>query len=116
MAEDEEYLIKATVRGFSRVIILWLVEREPISGYKIVKELKRLTAQRFHSGIVYPLLYEMEDRDLIVANEVKKGRRRIKYYSLTEKGRLFVNRLRFLFKLPIRDVLKDLLGEDLQKE
>lgn len=113
MAEDEGYLIRVTVRGFSRVIILWLVEREPLSGYKIVKEMRRLTSQRFHSGMVYPLLYEMEGRGLIVGDEVMKGRRRIKYYSLTEKGRVIVDRLRKLFKMPVREVLEDLIGETL---
>lgn len=111
MAEDEKYLIKATVRGFSRVIILWLVEQEPMSGYRIIKEMRRLTAQRFHSGIVYPLLYEMEEKGFIVGDEIKKGRRRIKYYSLTEKGEKMVDRLRKLFKMPVREVLKDLIGE-----
>ena len=109
MAEDEEYLIKATIRGFSRAIILWLLEQEPMSGYRLTKELGRLTAQRFHSGIIYPLLYEMEDKEVIGGDEVKKGRRTIKYYSLTEKGKKMIDRLRKLFMLPVGEVLKDLI-------
>lgn len=116
MAEEEEYLIRATVRGFSRAIILWLVEQESMSGYRIIKEMRRLTAQRFHSGIVYPLLYEMEEKGFIAGDWVQKGRRRIKYYSLTEKGRMIVDRLRKLFKMPVREVLRDLIGEPLHNE
>jgi DNA-binding PadR family transcriptional regulator len=42
---------------------------------------------------------------------VQRGRRRVKYYSITEKGTKLLNRLRELFEMPIRKVLKDLLGE-----
>lgn len=110
MAEIERDLIKATLRGFSRSIILWLVTEKPRSGYEIVKEMKRLTGQHFHSGVVYPLLYELEKKKFIVGRWVTKGRRRIKYYSITSRGGKLLNHLRELFEMPVRDVLKDLLG------
>lgn len=109
MAGIEEDLVKATLRGFSRCIILWLVGQKPRSGYEIVKEMKGLTGQRFHSGVVYPLLYELEERKFIVGRWVTKGRRRIKYYSITDKGKELLNHLRGLFEKPVREVLKDLL-------
>jgi DNA-binding PadR family transcriptional regulator len=111
LAEDERYLIKVTVRGFSRAIILWLMEREPMSGYRVVKEMRRMTEQHFHSGVVYPLLYEMESKGLITGDWIHKGRRRVKLYSLTTKGRAIVDHLRTLFKMPMREVLRDLMGE-----
>jgi len=49
----------STVRGFSRAVILWLISQKPMSGYKIVKEMKRLTGQKFNPGIIYPLLYKL---------------------------------------------------------
>ena len=110
MAGDEEYLIKVTIRGFSRAMILWLMEREPMSGYRVVKEMKRLTEQHFHSGVVYPLLYEMESKGLIAGDWVHKGRKRVKLYSVTKKGKAIVEHLRTLFKMPVREVLGDLMG------
>ena len=111
LVEDEAYLIKVTIRGFSRAMILWLVEREPMSGYRIVKEMRRLTEQHFHPGVIYPLLYEMENKGLIVGDWFHRGRRRVKLYSVTQKGKAIVDRLRVLFKMPVKEVLKDLLGE-----
>lgn len=111
MAEVEEELIRSTIRGFSRAIILWLVSRNPISGYKITKEMRRLTERRFSPGIVYPLLYELEDKGLIMGKWAQRGRRRIKYYSITEDGARLLNGLRGLFEKPVREVLTDLLGE-----
>lgn len=111
MAKVEEDLVRATTRGFSRSIILWLVSQKPTSGYRVVKEMKRLTGQSFHPGVVYPLLYELEEEGFIAGDWVQRGRRRIKYYSTTEKGTELLNRLRELFEMPVRKVLKDLLGE-----
>lgn len=110
-AEVEEDLLKATIRGFSRSIILWLVSQKPMSGYAVVKEMKRLTGQPFHSGIIYPLLYDLEEKGLIDGKWIKRGRRRIKRYSVTEDGTKILNRLRELFEMPVREVLKDLIEE-----
>jgi DNA-binding PadR family transcriptional regulator len=111
LAEIERDLIKATLRGFNRTIILWLVSQKPKSGYEIVKEMKRLTGQHFHSGVVYPLLYELEEKKLIAGRWVTKGRRRIKYYSTMDRGTKLLNSLRELFEMPVREALKDLLGK-----
>jgi len=116
MSEAERDLIKAIVRGMSRSIILWLVDQKPMSGYSIVKEMKRLTGQDIHSGIVYPLLYELEENGLIVGEWSQKGRRRIKHYTTTEKGKELLNKIKELFEMPIKEVLKDLMGEEQTKQ
>ena len=115
MAEAEGELIRATVRGFSRAIILWLVSQKPLSGYAIVKEMKRLTGQKFQPGIIYPLLYELEKRGAIAGERTQKGGRRIKYYSVTEKGAKLLNQLRQRFEMPVKEVLKDLITENAEK-
>ena len=112
MTEAERDLIRATVRGFSRAIILWLVSQKPMSGYKIVKEIERLVEQKFHSGIIYPLLYELEKEGFIAGEWTQKGRRRTKHYLITNKGTKLLDRLRQLFEMPVKEVLKDLIGED----
>lgn len=111
MTEEEEDLIKATLRGFSRAIILWMVSKKRMSGYMITKEMKRLTGRSFTSGVVYPLLYELEEMRFIAGEWMQRGRRRIKYYSITEEGINLLNRLRELFEMPVREVLTDLLGK-----
>ena len=105
----EEKLIRTTVKGLSRVIILWLVSQKPMSGYAILKEIHRLTDFKFTSGIIYPLLYELEEKKLIDGEWVQKGRRNIKYYSITEKGKSVLNSLRKLFDKPLRQVIESLL-------
>jgi len=115
MAEAESELIRAVVRGFSRAIILWLVSQKSLSGYTIVKEMKRLTGQKFHPGVIYPLLYELEKRGFIAGEWTQKGGRRIKYYLATESGTKLLNRLRQRFEMPVKEVLKDFIRETSDK-
>ncbi len=111
MAEVGEEVVRTFVRGFSRSVILWLINQQPLSGYKIVKEMNRLTGQRFHPGKVYPLLYELERDGYIVGDIVQRGRQRIKYYATTERGIALLDRIRSVFESPMKEVLTELLEE-----
>jgi len=110
MADLESDIIKATVRGFSRVLILWLISQKPMSGYSVKKELKRLTGQNFHSGVVYPLLYDLEEKELITGQWMQKGRKRIKYYSITEEGTKLLDFLRKISEMPIKEILEGFIS------
>ena len=112
MAKEERDMIRAIVRGFSRAIILWLTSQMPISGYSIIKEIERLSGQKFYAGIIYPLLYELEKNGYISGEWAQRGRRRIKYYSITEKGAKLLNQLRQRFEMPVKEVLNDLIKEN----
>jgi DNA-binding PadR family transcriptional regulator len=111
MIDMESELVKSAIRGFNRVIILWLLSQKPLSGYSVTKELKKLTGWSFHSGVVYPLLYELEENKLIVGKWIRKGRRRIKYYSVTKRGLMVLNHVRELLKMPVKEVLKDFISQ-----
>jgi DNA-binding PadR family transcriptional regulator len=111
MAELEKDLVKAMIRGFSRVLILWLLNKTPMSGYNVSRELKRLTGWSFHPGAVYPLLYELEENGLIKGKWTRRGRRRIKYYATTEKGVELLNRVKRFLDAPLKGILKDLISQ-----
>lgn len=112
MTEMEEKLVRTIIRGFSRSILLWLLDRKAMSGYLIIKEMQKITGHSFTSGAIYPLLYELENRGFIVGDWKQRGRRRIKYYSITEKGKKMLLTIRDLLEMPVREVLNDLLGEE----
>lgn len=114
MAEEEKGMVRAIVRSFSRAVILWLISQKPMSGYTVVKEIEKLTGQKFHAGIIYPLLYELEKDGFISGEWTQKGRRRIKYYSITEKGAQMLNQLRQRFETPVKEVLKNFIGENVK--
>lgn len=111
MAVNEEELVKGIIRNLSRLIILWLLNHEPYSGYAMLKEMRRVTGQDFRPGVVYPLLYELEEGQYIIGERSQKGRRQIIYYSITDRGKELLEHLRNLFNLPIGPMLQEFLGE-----
>lgn len=113
MSEMEEEIIGDIIRNLSKLVILWSIRRKTQSGYRVIREMERVTGQRFHPGIIYPLLYKLEDGGFIAGEWIQKGRKRTKYYSITEKGRALLNHIGKLFELPLRDVLQDFLKENL---
>jgi len=110
---DEE-IVGDIIRNLSKLVVLWSISRKIQSGYSLIRETEKITGQRFHPGIVYPLLYKLEEGGFIVGDWVQKGRKRTKYYSITERGRESLDRMRKLFELPLRKVLQDFLNENLE--
>lgn len=108
-------IIDAFLRGLERPLILWLLSKGPKHGYKIIKEVKRLTGQKLKPGMVYPLLNWLEDEGFVVSAWIKKGRRDLRCYRLTDKGEGLLAKMRDLFSKPIRGVIADLLGEQKEK-
>jgi len=105
-------LIHFTLRSLNRVIILSLLSRASLSGYRVTKEMRRITGRKYNVGVIYPILYQLEGDGLILGEWVERGRRKIKKYSITEKGRRLLQEVREFFKGPIREILLDLLGNE----
>ncbi|MGH3651113.1 MAG: PadR family transcriptional regulator [Acidimicrobiia bacterium] len=76
-------------RGDVRSAILHLLGESPMHGYQIMSELSERTDGMWQPspGSIYPTLNQLEDEDLVRAEE-KDGK---KVYSLTEEGRAKVD-------------------------
>ncbi len=103
--------VSAFQRGLEKPLILWLISKGPTHGYEIIKEVKRLTGRRLKPATLYPLLNRLETEGFLVSELIEKNRRKLRCYRLTEKGKDFLGKMFDLFKLPIRRVIADLLGE-----
>jgi len=74
------------VKSFLDMIILKLIQDEPIWGYKILKETKELYHVKLRHGALYPLLNMLEMNGYVKSKqELHKGRIR-KVYEITRKG------------------------------
>ena len=107
--------INAFLRGLERPLILWLISQGPKHGYELIKEAKRLTGQKLKPGTLYPLLYWLEDEGFVAGEWIRKGRRELRFYRLTEKGKGLLLKVHELFRKPIRGVIADLLSEQKEK-
>ncbi|MCS7116606.1 MAG: helix-turn-helix transcriptional regulator, partial [Nitrososphaerales archaeon] len=61
--------------------------------------------------VVYPFLYWLEKGGFVMSERIRRGRREIKCYHLTDKGKDLLIKVRNLFSNPIRKVIADLIGE-----
>lgn len=73
-------------RGFLTLMILHLLDREPKSGYSLLKEIGERTQGTWlpNKGTLYPVLKSLEEEGLIQVTET--GKRSKKVYSLTAAG------------------------------
>jgi len=77
-------------KGSSETLILSLLAQEPMYGYQITQELERRSGGYFDmkEGLLYPTLHRMEQEGLVESEwRTVAGRRRRKYYVITERGR-----------------------------
>ncbi len=76
-----------TVKSLLDVAVLSLLVEEPKHGYAVMNGLAKKTGVMVTAGVIYPLLYELEAKELIIGDWSSPQRRTRKIYSLTPKGR-----------------------------
>ncbi len=78
------------MKSSSDSLLLSLLDRQPMYGYKIVKELDERSQGyfKFKEGTLYPALHRLEKSGLITGRwqAVPNGRQR-RYYYITPRGR-----------------------------
>ena len=79
------------LKGHLKHLILKAIEKKPLHGYEIIKEISHLTQGVWKptTGALYPSLSSMVEEKLVsMKNAVVDGRAR-KVYSITEKGKKY---------------------------
>jgi PadR family transcriptional regulator, regulatory protein PadR len=77
-------------KGSSNSLLLCLLDRQPMYGYQIVKELDARSQGyfKFKEGTLYPALHRLEDAGLISSQwEMLPNGRQRRYYNITAKGK-----------------------------
>ncbi|MFC1466324.1 MAG: PadR family transcriptional regulator [Candidatus Brachytrichaceae bacterium NZ_4S206] len=81
-------------KGSTAVLILAILDKEAMYGYRISRELEKRSQGYFAmaEGLLYPALHQMEESGLIVGEWKTVGNRRRKYYRITTQGREYLKR------------------------
>ena len=95
--------VQRITRNFLDILILRLIQTEPMWGYKIIKKTERLLGIKLRHGALYPLLNSMEAKGYVRSKKTTKGGRVRKVYEITSKG------------IQLVDAYYDFLREQLQK-
>lgn len=89
-------------KGVLDMLVLKLLSHREMYGYQIISELSDRSKQRFvlKEGTLYPILYRLEDDELVESrwSEAEKKRIPRKYYTITETGRKTLLEIENLWK------------------
>ncbi len=88
--EDWKSQIK---RGTLEFCILLMINKRAYYGYEIISELDALPILSVKESTIYPLLRRLLKEELLTSfwQETTEGLPPRKYYSITEKGREYLN-------------------------
>lgn len=132
IGEYDDTILKGFSRGFIKIIVLWVLTKQRSHGYEImsnlhtkcknncndngnsinknVKSENKSAKQRDIApgpNRIYPILHELEKKDLIEGTWGTQGKRRIKYYEATQKGHNTIARLKLNFEHEAPDFVKE---------
>ncbi len=72
-------MIDCGSKGFLSFLILWLVNKQPMTGAEITIELKNRRGKKPSPGTIYPVLKHLNKTNILAMDKNKR-------YSLTERG------------------------------
>ena len=83
-------LNKEMLKGSTAVLVLSMLNREPMYGYQMIKEIEKESQGifSFKEGTLYPILHSLENGSIIESYWWgDEGSRQRKYYKLTARGK-----------------------------
>ncbi len=115
LTKTDKKVINSFIRDFGGLIILWILNKKRLYGNAIINKInnfyhdkdKKITG----SSRIYPKLHDLEDNGLIKGIWENRGRQRIKYYEITDKGRNELLRVKKIIKYVLNYELKDFINE-----
>ncbi len=84
-------IVDRTVKVNKDILILHTLLDKQMCGYDLIKEIFMKSNVFLNQGVVYPILYSLEEEGILQA-EFSKNDMRTKRYSLTPEGRIIAQR------------------------
>ena len=81
---------KELLKGSTVILILKLINKNPMYGYEMIKELEEKSKGVFtlKEGTLYPILHTLEAKGLVESYwDDQSSKRKRKYYRIMEQGR-----------------------------
>ncbi|MBC7128606.1 MAG: PadR family transcriptional regulator [Thermoplasmatales archaeon] len=85
MFEDKDLKIKEAIK----LMLLNCIKERKMHGYALMKKISEERGKKTSTGVIYPMLAELEEDGLIKSEKDKQNK---KFYKLTIKGLRYLNR------------------------
>ena len=99
MSKYEKKLIRGFMRSFGNTMILWLISKKRQHGYEIMTKLHESApyeSKMPSASKIYPVLHDLEKNGLIEGSWEHQGKRKVKYYEITDEGKQVLSRFKKL--------------------
>ena len=101
-SESHRKAFKNFSNGIIHNLILWIISKEDIHGYGIMKKLDEFfnfedskCEINVNSSKIYPILSKMEKKGFIAGEwKINENNKRVKFYSITKEGELFLENIK----------------------
>lgn len=102
---------KSLLTGSTTMLLLNLLEEKDMYGYQMIDILRQKSNQVFElkAGTLYPLLHSLEQKGYLISYENSDNIKLRKYYSITRKGKKFLERKKEEWK-EYTEVINHMLG------
>ena len=87
-------IVQRITRNLLDIQVLRLIRSRPMWGYIIKKQAETRFSVTLRHGALYPLLNSLEKESFLTSQKQSKGGRTRKVYTITEKGKQYVEAYR----------------------
>lgn len=105
---------KELIKGTTTMLILDLLKNENMYGYQMIKRLSEKSNNIFDlkEGTLYPILHNLEEKQLIDSYWDETTSKKRKYYFITKKGKEQLNKKKLEWDI-FYNSINNVLGGDL---
>ncbi len=91
----------------TKYFLLKELNRKSMHGYEIITALGKITGKRPSPSQVYPVLSRLKSLRYVTVKVKSEGRKKVKYYTLTRRGRQFYYTMNKRFEIMMRAAFKE---------
>ena len=99
------------MKGFGKTMILWLISKERSHGYELMSKMNDISPSTEETvrgpSKIYPVLHDLEEEGLIEGAWELHGKRKVKYYEVTDEGIQTLHRIKKVFRCHKTQILEE---------
>lgn len=97
LRRTDKKMMRGIMRGVGKIMILWLISKKRQHGYELMTQIHESSPYSHKmpsASMIYPVLHKLERKGLIKGTWEYHGKKKVKYYEITEQGEESLDRIR----------------------